>query len=32
VTNESIKELELKKGVPCCALVKSSHVLVAVNS
>jgi molybdate transport system regulatory protein len=31
VTNASVKELKLKKGASCCALIKSSHVLLAVN-
>lgn len=31
ITNESLKELALRKGSPCCALVKASHVLIGVN-
>lgn len=31
VTNESLKELGLKTGSPCCALINASHVLIAVN-
>lgn len=31
ITNDAQKELKLKEGTPCCALVKSSHVLIAVN-
>ena len=31
VTNDSVKELGLKEGSECCALIKSSHVLIAVN-
>ncbi len=30
VTNESIKSLGLKPGVPACALVKASHIILAV--
>jgi molybdate transport system regulatory protein len=31
VTNEAMKELGLTPGAPCSALIKSSHVLIAVN-
>jgi len=31
VTNESLKELDLVEGVVCSALIKSSHILIAVN-
>jgi molybdate transport system regulatory protein len=31
VTNESVTNLGLKKGVGCTALIKASHVLIAVN-
>lgn len=31
ITNEGVKELELKNGSVCCALIKASHVLIAVN-
>lgn len=31
VTNDSIKELGLKEGVPACALVKAPHVILAVS-
>lgn len=31
VTNESIRELALKAGNDCCAIINSSHVLIAVN-
>lgn len=31
VTNEALKELALVQGAPCSALIKSSHVLIAVN-
>ena len=31
VTREGLKELGLRKGSPCVALVKASHVLIAVN-
>jgi molybdate transport system regulatory protein len=31
VTADGLKELQLRKGSPCCALIKSSHVLIAVN-
>jgi molybdate transport system regulatory protein len=31
VTNDAVKELELAVGVTCCALIKASHVLLAVS-
>jgi molybdate transport system regulatory protein len=31
ITNEALNELELSEGSACCALVKASHVLIAVN-
>lgn len=31
ITKDAQKELKLAVGMPCCALVKSSHVLIAVN-
>lgn len=31
LTNESATELGLGEGMTCCALVKASHVLIAVN-
>lgn len=31
VTAASLAELRLRKGSPCCALIKSSHVLIAVT-
>jgi len=31
VTNDALKELNLVEGVQCSALIKSSHVLIAVN-
>lgn len=31
ITNEALEELGLTEGRPCCALVKASHVLIAVN-
>ncbi len=31
VTNEGLKELGLKSGSPCCAIINASHVLIAVN-
>ena len=31
VTNEAVQELGLTPGVACSALIKSSHVLIAVN-
>jgi molybdate transport system regulatory protein len=31
VTNDSVKELGLTVGAPCCALIKASHVLIAVS-
>jgi len=32
MTNDSISTLALKKGVPACALIKASHVIVAVDA
>ena len=32
VTNDSIKSLGLKDGVKACALIKASHVILAVNA
>ncbi len=32
VTNDSIKTLGLKEGVKACALIKASHVILAVNA
>ena len=31
VTNESLRELGLRRQQPCCAVINASHVLVAVN-
>jgi len=31
ITRGSVRELALAPGMPCCALVKASHVLIAVN-
>lgn len=31
VTNQGLEELGLAEGTPCCALVKASNVLIAVN-
>ncbi|MEJ1964552.1 MAG: TOBE domain-containing protein [Gammaproteobacteria bacterium] len=31
LTNEAVAELNLAEGSPCCALIKSSHVLIATN-
>ncbi len=31
ITNEALKELDLGEGSACCALIKASHVLIAVN-
>lgn len=31
ITREGLKQLGLRKGSPCVALVKASHVLIAVN-
>jgi molybdate transport system regulatory protein len=32
VTNESIRNLDLKQGVRACALIKASHIILAVNN
>ena len=32
ITNESIKSLGLKEGVPACALIKASHIILAVTA
>lgn len=32
VTNDSVKSLGLKEGVKACALIKASHVILAVNA
>ncbi len=32
VTNDSVKTLGLKEGVKACALIKASHVILAVNA
>ena len=32
VTNDSVKSLGLKVGVKACALIKASHVILAVNA
>ena len=32
ITNDSIKSLGLKDGVKACALIKASHVILAVNA
>jgi molybdate transport system regulatory protein len=32
VTNDSIKSLGLKDGVKACALIKASHIILAVNA
>lgn len=32
VTNESIQSLALKEGVRACALIKASHIILAVNA
>lgn len=32
ITNESIKSLDLKEGVLACALIKASHIILAVTS
>ncbi len=32
VTNDSIKSLGLKEGVRACALIKASHIILAVNA
>ena len=32
VTNDSIKSLGLQEGVKACALIKASHVILAVNA
>jgi molybdate transport system regulatory protein len=31
ITEEGLKELDLAEGAPCTALIKASHVLIAVN-
>jgi molybdate transport system regulatory protein len=31
ITNEALKELQLSVGATCCALIKASHVILAVN-
>ncbi|HTW75661.1 MAG TPA: TOBE domain-containing protein [Steroidobacteraceae bacterium] len=31
VTNEAVRELQLATGAACCALIKASHVILAVN-
>lgn len=31
ITNESIESLQLKKGVRACALIKASHIILAVS-
>ena len=31
LTNESVTELKIAQGTPCVALIKASHVLIAVN-
>lgn len=31
LANENLTELSLAEGTPCWALVKASHVLIAVN-
>jgi molybdate transport system regulatory protein len=31
VTTEALKELDLVEGTACSALIKSSHILIAVN-
>lgn len=31
VTNEAVQELKLAAGGTCCALIKASHVILAVN-
>ena len=32
VTNDSIKSLGLQEGVKACALIKASHIILAVNA
>jgi molybdate transport system regulatory protein len=32
VTNDSVKSLGLKEGIKACALIKASHVILAVNA
>ena len=31
VTNESVRNLGLKTGVPACALIKASHIILAIR-
>jgi molybdate transport system regulatory protein len=31
ITNQSVETLDLEVGERCCALIKSSHVLLAVS-
>lgn len=31
ITNEAVRELQLEVGAGCCALIKASHVILAVN-
>ena len=32
VTNESIRNLGIQVGVRACALIKASHIILAINS
>ncbi len=32
ITNDSIRSLGLKTGVPACALIKASHIILAINA